>query len=143
MPSAVLYRYPVLCECTYLKMMVIEILQSLNINRATSGLSSVCQGVLVCESRKLNESCKIFKKCDLPLPEKYLAFINAFNKSHSYSMVCHPVGIHNDHFKEGDECLENKILLSITNDPGPENHKLLGRGGHVLGNAFVYALLDW
>ena len=58
-------------------------------------------------------------------------------------MVCHPVGIHNDHFKEGDESLENKILLSITNDPGPGNHKLLGRGLHVLGNAFVYALLDW
>jgi hypothetical protein len=143
MPSAVLYRYPVLCEFTYLKMMAIETLRSLNINRATSGLSSVCQGVLDCESSKLNESRKIFKKCDLPLPEKYLAFFNAFNKSHSYSMVCHPVGIHNDHFKEGDESLENKILLSIANDPGPGNPKLLGRGGHVIGNTFVYALLDW
>jgi hypothetical protein len=123
-------------------MMVIEILQSLNINRATSGLSSVCQGVLDCESRKLNEYRKILKKCDLPLPEKYLAFFNAFNKSHSYFMVCHPVGIHNDHFKEGDGSQENKILLSIANDPGPGNPKLLRRGGHVIGNALVYALLD-
>ncbi len=143
MPSAVLYSFPVLCEFTYLKMMAIEVIQSLNINRATSGLSSVCQGVLDCESRKLNKSCKIFNDCDLPLHEKYLAFFDTFNKSRSYSMVCHPVGIHNDHFKEGDESLENKILLSIVNDPGPGNPKLLGRGGHVMGNTFVYALMDW
>jgi hypothetical protein len=103
----------------------------------------VCQGVLDCESRKLNESRKIFNDCDLPLHEKYLAFFDTFNKSHSYYMVCHPVGIHNDHFKEGDESLENKILLSIENNPGSGNPKLLGRGGHVMGNTFVNALLDW
>ncbi len=143
MPSALLYSHPVLCEFTYLKMMGIEVIQSLSINRATSGLSSVCQGVLDCESRKLNESRKIFKDCDQPLHEKYLSFIDAFNNTHSYSMVCHPVGIHNDHFKEGDESLENKILLLIDNDPGPGNSKVLGRGGCIMGTHFVYALLDW
>ncbi len=103
----------------------------------------MCQGVLDCESRKLNKSCKIFKGCDQPLHEKYLAFLDAFNKTHSYSMVCHPVGIHNDHFKEGDESLKNKIFLSIDNDPGPGNSKVLGRGGCIMGTHFVYALLDW
>ena len=87
MPSAVLYSYPVLCEFTYLNMMAIEVIRSLNINRASSELSRVCQGVLDCESRKLNKFCKIFNDCDLPLHEKYLAFFDAFNKSHSYSMV--------------------------------------------------------
>ena len=67
MPSAVLYSYLVLCEFTYLNMMAIEVIRSLNINRASSELSRVCQGVLDCESRKLNESCKIFNDCDLPL----------------------------------------------------------------------------
>jgi hypothetical protein len=143
MPSALLYSHPVLCEFTYLKMMTIEVIRSLNVNRATSGLSSVCQGVLDCESRKLKECRKIFNNCDQPVHAKFLAFFDAFNKSHSYSMVCHPVGIHNDHFKDGDESLENKILLSIDNDPGPGNAKLLGRGGYVMGNHFVYALLDW
>ena len=100
MPSAVLYSYPVICKFTYLKMMAIEVIRSLNINRAKSGLYSVCQGVLDCESRKMNKPRKIFNDCDQPLHEKYLAFFDAFNKSHSYSMVCHPVGIHNDHFKE-------------------------------------------
>ena len=78
-----------------------------------------------------------------PNCKKYLAFFDAFNKTHSYSMVCHPVGIHNDHFKEGDESLENKILLLIDNDPGPGNSKVLGRGGCIMGTHFVYALLDW
>ena len=81
--------------------------------------------------------------CDQPLHEKCLDFFDAFNKSHSYSMVCHPVGIHNDNFKEGDKSLENKILLSNDNDPGPGNPKLLERGGHLMGNTFVNALLDW
>ena len=89
----------------------------------------------------MNESRKIYNNCDQPLHEKYLAFFDVFNKSHSYSMVCHPVGIHNDHFKDGDEYLENKILMSIENDPG--NCKGLGRGGCVMGTHFVYALLDW
>lgn len=89
----------------------------------------------------MNESRKIYNNCDQPLHEKYLAFFDAFNKFHSYSMVCYPVGIHNDHFKDGDESLENKILMSIENDPG--NCKGLGRGGCVMGTHFVYALLDW
>lgn len=76
--------------------MAMEVIRLLNINRATSGLSSVCQGVLDCESRKLNKSRKMFNDCDWPLHEKYLAFSDAFNKSRSYSMVSHPVGIHND-----------------------------------------------
>ena len=141
MPSAILYSYPVLCEFTYLKMMAIEVLQSLNINRVKHGLSRVCQGVLDCESRKVNESRKIYDTCDQPLEEKYLAFFDAFNKLHSYSMVCYPVGMHNDTFKDDDESLENKILMSIENDPG--NRKGLGRGGCIMGTHFVYALLDW
>jgi hypothetical protein len=56
-------------------------------------------------------------------------------------MVCYPVGIHNDHFKDDDESLENKILMSIEFDPSYD--KAMGRGGCVMGSHFVYALLDW
>ena len=83
-----------------------------------------------------------YKSCSLASShEKYFAFLEAFNSLHSYSMVCFPVGIHNDHFKHGDESLENKILMSVSNDYG--NCQGLGRGGCVLSRRFVYALLDW
>ena len=49
MPSAILYSYPVLCEFTYLKMMGIEVIRSLNLYQAKRGLSTVCQGVVDCE----------------------------------------------------------------------------------------------
>ena len=39
------------------------------------------------------------------------AFLDCFNNLHTYLMVCYPVGMHNNHFKEGNESLENKILI--------------------------------
>ena len=140
MPRAVLYSCPVLCEFTYLKMMAIQVLKSLNIFRANCGLSSVCEGVIDCESRKMNDCCHIYKDSDKSCL-KFLEFLAAFNTYHSYSMVCYPVGIHNDHFKDGDESLENKILMSIEFDPSYD--KGMGRGGSVMGSPLVYALLNW
>jgi len=93
---------------------------------------------------KIAKSREIYNTCDKPMEEKYMAFLDAFNNLHSYSMVCYPVGMHNDTFKDGDESLENKILMSIIEtDPGLEGSKGPGRGGCLLGNYFVYALLDW
>ena len=68
------------------------------------------------------------------------AFLACFNTSHTYSMVCYPVGMHNDRFKDDDESLENKILLSI--DMKNWNGRV-GRGGCLMGTHYVYALLDW
>jgi hypothetical protein len=144
MPTAILYNYPVLAEFTYLKMVATEVLRSLNINRDERGLPRVCQGVIDCESQKIVKSREIYEACDEPMEAKYLAFLDAFNKLHSYSMVCYPVGMHNDTFKDGDESLENKILMSmIETDPQHGRRKGLGRGGCLLGTNFVYALLDW
>lgn len=142
MPSSILKRFPVIQEFTYLKMVAVKVLQSLNNYRETKGLTNVCPGVLSCESRKINKARMAYKSCSLASShEKYFAFLDAFNSLHSYSMVCYPVGIHNDHFKHGDESLENKILMSVSNDYG--NCQGLGRGGCVLSRRFVYALLDW
>ena len=144
MPTAILYNYPVLGEFAYLKMVATEVLRSLNVNRVERGLPRVCQGVIDCELRKIAKSREIYNTCDKPMEEKYMAFLDAFNNLHSYSMVCYPVGMHNDTFKDGDESLENKILMSIIEtDPGLEGSKGPGRGGCLLGNYFVYALLDW
>jgi hypothetical protein len=140
MPPDVLYSSPVLCEFTYLKMMAIEVLKSLNTFQANCGLSSVCEGVIDCESRKMNGCYHIYKDSDKSWL-KFLEFLAAFNTYHSYSMVCYPVGIHNDHFKDDNESLENKILMSIEFDPSYD--KAMGRGGCVMGSHFVYALLDW
>ena len=123
MPTAMLYKYPVLGEFTYLKMVATEVLRSLNVCRVERGLPKVCQGVIDCETRKVQESRKVYDASDKSLEGKYLAFLDAFNNMHSYSMVCYPVGMHNDTFRDGVESLENKILMS-TNDIGcRQEHK--------------------
>ncbi len=76
-----------------------------------------------------------------PLEEKYLALFDAFNNLYSYSMVFYPVGMHNDTFNHDNESLENKILMSIQDDP--RHSKGLGHGGCMMGTHFIYALLDW
>jgi hypothetical protein len=142
LPSYLIYCYPVLAEFGYLKMIAIEILRSLNSHRARKGMSPVAQGILQCESMKLNQARKLYKKCDITSEQRNLyALVTYFNNFHKYSMVCHPVGMHNDHFKAGDESLENKILMSIDINSG--RNKRLGRGGCVMGTQYVYALLDW
>ena len=120
-------------------MIAIEVLKTLNIYRAHCGLSSVCEGVIDCETRKMKQCRNIYKDTD----KSFHAFLASFNSYHSFSMVCYPVGIHNDHFKHGDDSLENKILLSIESDPSYDEGKGMGRGGCVMGTHFVYALLDW
>jgi hypothetical protein len=117
MPSAVLHMYPVLSEFAYLKMMAVEILWSLNSHWASGGSSPVCKGVLDCESKKINAARKTYQNSNIPSKEKlFFAFMESFNKLHTYSMVCHPVGMHNNHFMDGDESLENKILMSVDID---------------------------
>ena len=48
-------------------------------------------------------------------------------------MVAYPV-----HFKHNKESLENKILLCLTN-----RTQSVCRGGCLVGDNFVYGLLDW
>ena len=53
-------------------------------------------------------------------------------------MVAYPIGMQEDNFRAG-ESLENKILFTL---PTPTCGSI-GYGGSVVGNRFVYALLDW
>ncbi len=113
MPAKLLLWYPVLKEFVYLKMMAVEILHSLNTLRISQGLSQVCKGVYACEACKLHLAWEKYQNFHLPGEGKMFAYLVCFNTSHTYSMVCYPVGMHNDCFKDVDESLENKILLSI------------------------------
>ena len=140
MPAKLLLQYPVLAEFAYLKMMAVEILHSLNTLCVSQGLSQVCKGVYACEACKLHLAREKYKNFNLPGEGKMFAFLACFNTSHTYSMVCFPVGMHNDRFKDVDESLENKILLSI--DMKKWNGRV-GRGGCLMGTHYVYALLDW
>jgi hypothetical protein len=95
-------------------MMAVEILRSLNSHQASGGSSSVCKSVLDCKSKKINAACKTYQNSNIPSKEKlFFAFVESFDKLHTYSMVCHPVGMHNDHFRDGDKSSENKILMSV------------------------------
>jgi len=142
LPPFFLYSHPVLAEFTYLKMIAIEILRSLNVLRSSQGLALVAQGILECESRKLSKARELNKKYDPSRKQgKLYSFVKCFSSLHTYSMVCHPVGIHNDHFRGGDEYLENKILLSTHVNQGRKAN--LGRGGCIMGTQYVFALLDW
>ena len=69
----------------------------------------------------------------------FFCFLTTFNSFNHYSMVVYPVGIHQDYFKRGKESLENKILFCLN----PNFDHSIGRGGCIVGQSFVYALLDW
>ena len=85
----------------------------------------------ILESRKKDDAS--------PQKDKMHHFITAFKRLHKFSMVAYPVGMHDDHFRLDNESLENKILFTI-----PSFQKdFYGRGGSVVGDRLVFALLDW
>ena len=97
---------------------------------------AISQGVYACESRKLILAWDKYNNCDLPGDDRMYAFMECFNNLHTYSKVCYPVGMHRDCFKEGNEALENKILMSI------ESSGRTGCDGCLMGTHYVHALLD-
>ena len=54
----------------------------------------------------------------------------------------YPVGVHNDHFKDDDQSLENKIMMAIEFDCDFYEGQGCG-GGCIMSTHFVYTLLDW
>lgn len=137
MPPNLVAQHPVLAEFTYLKMFAVLIVESLNKHRVTNGLLPTATGAVACEVKKLEKSRKILS--DRYYEESaFFDFLVHFNKQHSFSLVAHAVGLHHDHFKDDDESIENKLLLTTTcNGLGAD------RGGSVQCDHFVFALLDW
>jgi hypothetical protein len=113
MPAKLLIQYPVLAEVAYLKMMAAEILHSLNTLRVSQGLSLVCKGVYACEACKLHLAREKYKNFNLPGEGKMFAFLACYNTSHTYLMVCYPVGMHNYHFKDDDDHWKTKYYCQL------------------------------
>ena len=113
------------------------ITDSLNKHRKINDNQPVAAGPI---QHKYNKILASRKKYDAsPQKDKMHHFFTAFTCLYKFSMVAYPVGMHDDHFRLDDESLGNKILFTI-----PSFQKdFYGRGGSVVGDRFVFALLDW
>lgn len=140
LPDHLLDVIPILAEFTYIKMLAILIVQRYNLVREKGMKLPVARRVVECEFEKLKEARLVFNQLkEHNFEDAMVRFIASFNRRHRFSMVCYPVGIHYDHFKDGDESLENRILLSFQ-----KVGNSCGRGGSVYGDDYyVFALLDW
>ena len=136
MPEVCIERYPVLGEMSYLKMQSVYILIALNQFREDRGQSPVAVGPMKKEIKNIALARKSYNTSTTPM--RMHNFIHTFNTLNHYSMVAYTAGMHEDNFRDG-ESLENKILLTL---PTPKCGSI-GRGGSIVGNRFVYALLDW
>lgn len=70
-------------------------------------------------------------------------FFDEFIHTHcEHTIVCHPVGYHNDVFKDGiTSYLENRVVMEYLRLSNVDHHPL-GRGGLEPGK-YTWALLDW
>ena len=68
-------------------------------------------------------------------------FICALNNKNSFSMVGYKVGTHHDHYYKNinREYIENKSTWAIRRKKGMG----IGRGGSIIPDRYVYAILDW
>ncbi len=79
---------------------------------------------------------------------KNIIFYSLYNRDHvNYTLVCHPVGLHTDRFRDDKPTLENKVCFEIqtTKIPkeGVRRRYPNGRGGGTSSSSFVFAILDW
>ena len=136
MPEKCIEQFQVLGEHLYLKMLGINLITSLNKHRIMHGMMPAAVGPLTRELISLSEARRAYSAA--PSTRKLHDFIVAFSKINYFSMVAYPVGMHHDHFREG-ESLESKSAFTV---PVGRNGSL-GRGDSVLGNRFVWVLTSW
>ena len=151
LPDHMLDDVPILAEFTYLKMLAVLIVKKINLVREKAmNLQPIASRVVECEYQKIVKSRMRYNQLktdqitvegSMDSQDAMIGFISCFNQQHRFSMVCYPVGFHYDYFKDGDESLENRILLSFPRNS--EVGRSYGRGGGLSGDDFVFALLDW
>ena len=86
---------------------------------------------------ELSNINKSLKKNGTTSCDEMIRVYNSFNR---HTLVCHPVGYHQDIFTNDKPCLENKICFMTENLS--EKYLGTGRGGAGPGK-FVFAILDW
>ena len=136
MPQVCVHTFPVLPEMTFLKMVAILVVDTLNQSSSSRRYGSIATGPLSFELSNLVSARQSLSSS--PPDQKIARLIIEFNAFNKYSMVCYPVGMHYDHFHHNKESIENKLLLCCPCQRGSH-----GQDGSISGNMFVYALLDW
>ena len=112
------------------------ILVSLNLHRKHCGWKPTAVGPLREEFARIQSARKVFQ--DSSQECQYHNFIAAFNKTNYFSMVGYAVGMHDDHFHNG-ESLEGKTLFTIPK----QGNGSTGCGGSVVGGRYVFGLTSW
>lgn len=85
--------------------------------------------------------------------EKFCYVLTTFKEKDTYTLICHPVGRHNDKFENGiSSKLENRFCMFLnidrhnkTNVKGIgacENNYSYGRGGNGI-HSYSFSVLDW
>ena len=151
MPTQLIVNYPFLHEFAEKKLIAARIIQHLEALPKKGLSSKVKFNTIVAPAACRNElttytvSKRMFDKGTLKTQRKKSPHKDLDDKMHilisimqlnNFTMVCHPVGLHNDVFSAKQDSLENKRTFSHTGI----SHTI-GRGGN--GWVFTWALLDW
>jgi len=137
MTDTCIAKFPPIAEMIYLKTFSLSVLVSLNRHRLNRKEPAVAMGPLKYELVSLEQARNVFEQSD-PGVALHM-FLSHFNSFNHYSMVAYPIGMHCDHSHQRKESLENKILFCLN----PNFARGFGRGGCLVGNSYVYCLLDW
>ena len=129
-----LEKWPVLGEMAYGKMMATLTLKRLNEVRLSNKDLPIATGPIKYELRNIEYARQAYELTN----KSYMAFCKAFISVNSMSLIAWQVGEHNDHFNKKGESLENKVTFVV-----PSITDSIGRGGSLIENQFVFALLDW
>ena len=140
-PAELVPKYPFVFEFTELKLKTAYILDYLNCSGITQ---MIAPGAVHTEIDHLVTAMYNFQEGTIPsqcneatagmTKRQHILFgIMCCNK---FTVVTHPVGMHEDFFGNNDESLENKITFICL-----LYAHTMGRGGN--GHRFTWALLDW
>ena len=103
MPHSVVAKNPILAKFSYVKMIAVNILTSVNASRKFVGLPLLVKSALEREHANIKKARPSFYEGG------YHAFVCNYSLLNWYSLVAYPVAYHNDHLNQPS--LENKLLL--------------------------------
>ena len=92
MPQVCVHTFPVLAEMTFLKMVAILVVDTLNQSSSSRRYGSIAIGPLSFELSNLTSARQSISSS--PPDQKIVRLIIEFNAFNKYSMVCYPVGMH-------------------------------------------------
>ena len=132
MTKRVVADCPHVGEFSYVKMLVTQLVRSLNVYLESKGDLPVAVGAVQNEYNNILTAREVFQNPDATM----LEFVHAYNSLNDFNLIGHTVGNHRDHFP-GGEGFENKLLVVHPTLKGP------GRGGALFEDQYCWALLDW